>query len=782
MIALGIAANTAMFSVVRAVLLKPLPYHEPDQLVLISEGATPARADELRQASHSYAEVGTFAGGFEDLTLSGAGQPEQLKGARVSANFLGVLGLTPSAGRGFISTEDQPEAAPVAMISAELWRRRFAADPGVIGRTAIIGGAPTMIVGVLPSGFQFPLAGADVWLTRPAEWSVLQPKARPLSPFLSLFGRLKPGISISQATAELALLNQRYAGDHAGMLDAKPDAPEIVIPLKESLVSDIRPKLWMLFGAVGFVLLIVCANVGGLLLARAASRAREFAVRAAIGAGRYRIIGQLLAENVLLASLGGALGIVLAAASLRAIRSTTFIDLPRAGEVRLDGMVFCFGAALALITGLLFGLMPALAASTPDIAGVLRGSGEGKITSRSQPMYLLGSRGLLVVGQVALSVVLLIGATLLIESLGRLYRVDPGFQPAGVLTMKIALPQARYDTEQKRAAFYQRLVERARSLPGVSGAALATTLPMSDGWMGTTLEVTGGPEVQLNERPIAIIESITPDYLQTLAIPLRRGRDFTVRDNLTSIPVAIINESAARIFWSDYPAGINPLGQHVVIGNNWAPMEIVGIAADVHQTGKDSDPKPAIYVPCLQKPPNSAALAVRTTGDPLSFANAIRGQVLMIDPDQPVSEISMMQTIVDDSEGQRRVMMRLLATFAAVATILALVGLYGVISYSVAQRTKEIGIRRALGAQNVTVLSLVIRQVLGLALVGILLGMVGALVLTRLLSDLLFQVSATDATTFCGIGVLFVFVALVATWMPARRATEVDPVTALRMG
>ncbi len=781
-IALGIGANTAMFSVIRAVLLKPLPYHEPDRVVLVTDGATPVRAEELMSASRSYSEIGAYAGGFEDLSLSGVGQPEVLKGARVSANFLDILGVSPLQGRSFLAEEDKPGAAPVAMISAELWRRRFGRNPAIIGKTATLAGAPTTIVGVLPPAFQFPMSGTNVWLTRPAEWSVLAPKSRPLSPFLSIFGRLKPQVNLQQASAELAVLDRQYATVHPEMLDAKPDTPDVVRSLQDDLVSDVRPKLWMLFGVVGFVLLIVCANIGSLLLARATSRGQEFSVRAAIGAGRGRIVGQLLAESILLASLGGALGILLAGFGLTAIRSVTFVDLPRAGEIRMDAMVLAFGVALTLMAGVVFGLAPSLAASRPDLAIVLRGSGEGTLASRSRPFARIGTRGLLVVGQVALSTILLIAATLLIESLAHLYRVDPGFQPARLLTMKVALSPTRYDSDQKRAAFYEQLVQRTESLPGVRSAAVTLTLPMADEWMGTTLDLAGRPPRKLNERPIAIFQNITPEFFRTLEIPLKRGRAFASYDVAGAVPVVVINESLARLFWPEYPGGPDPIGQRLLIGNDPRPQEIVGISSDIHQAGKDADPRPGIYLPCLQKPPQSAMFIVRTNGDPLSFANAVRNQVLTIDADQPVSDISTMEDVVDASEGQLRLMMRLLGTFAGAATLLTVIGLYGVISYSVVQRTKEIGIRRALGAPRGNILSLVARQVVTLALAGVVLGLGGAFALTRLLKDLLFQISATDPATFVGISILFVCVALAAGYIPARRAAGVDPLAALRIG
>jgi len=779
--ALGIGANTAMFSVIRAVLLKPLAYYEPDKVVVATEGATPVRFEEVKAGSRSYSEIGAFTG-FEDLALSGVGQPEVLKGVRVSAGFLRILGVSPLQGRSFLEEEDKPGATMVAMISAELWRRLFDRDAAIIGKTVTLAGMRTTIVGVLPPAFQFPSAGVDVWLTRPSEWSVLQPKSRPLSPFLTVFGRLKPGVDVRQASAEQAVLNRQYATAHPGMLDAKPESAEVVRALKEELVSDVRAKLWLLFGAVGFVLLIVCANIGSLLLARTTSRAREFAVRVAIGAGRGRIIGQLLTESTVLALLGGALGIGLAAGSVRAIRSMTFVDLPRAGEVRMDAMVFGFGAALALLTGLAFGLVPSLATSRPDLAAILKGSGEGMIATRSKIVARLGARRLLVVGQMALSTVLLIGATLLIESLAHVYRVDPGFQPAGLLTMKIALPSARYDSEHKKAEFFEQLVEHAESLPGVESAAVTLTLPMADQWMGTTLQVIGRAPQELNERPIAIFQTITPGYFHTLEIGLKRGREFTVHDNAGAVPVAIISESLARVFWPEYPSGPDPIGQHVLIGNDPQPSEIVGIASDVHQTGKDTDPRPGVYLPCLQKPPGSAMLAVRTNRDPRSLANAVRSQVLAIDRDQPVSGVSTMDDVVEASEGQLRLMMRLLGTFAVAATLLTVIGLYGVISYSVVQRTKEIGIRRALGAPRGNILSLVARQVVSLALAGVVLGVGGAFALTRLMQDLLFQVSTTDPATFVGIPLLFVLVALGASYIPARRAAGTDPLAALRIG
>jgi len=778
-LSLGIGANTAIFSVVHAVLLKPLGYHDPDRVVLVTEGATPVRFEELLAASRSYTEIGSFAGP-EDMALSRVAEPRVLKSARVSANFLRILEVSPLVGRSFLPEEDKPGAPEVAMISAELWREQFQGDRSIAGRTVTLAGMPRTIIGVLPAGFQFPFSGTDMWVTRPSEWSVIPPQGRPLSPTLSVFGRLKPQVAIQQATAELAVLDRQYAAAHPGMLDAKPDSPETVRPFKDQLVSDVRSELWMLFGAVGFVLLIVCANIASLLLARAASRSREFAVRAAIGAGRGRIIGQLLAESILLASMGGALGIGLAAWSLSAIRRMIFVDLPRAGEIHMDATVLGFAVALSVGTGLLFGLVPSMAASRQDLASVLRGSGEAASIVGAGHMRRFGPRGLLVAGQVALSIVLLIGAALLIESLARVYRVDPGFQTSHLLTMNIALPSARYDTDEKKAAFYEELVEHAESVPGVRSAAVTLNLPMTDGWVGQPVQSAGTPPLRLNQRPIGVTQDITPEYFRTLAIALKRGREFTAHDNARSAPVAIVNENLARLFWPQYPAGANPIGQHILIGSNTQPVEIVGIAANVRQYGRDDNPKPEVYLPCAQKPPLSAMLAVRTNGNPLSFANAVRGQVLAIDRDQPVSAVASMDDLVEASEGQLRLMMTLLGTFAGAAALLAVIGLYGLISYSVVHRTREIGIRRALGAQRSDILSLVAGEIVRLTLTGVVLGIAGAFAMTRLLKDLLFQVRATDPATFVGISILFVLVGVSASCIPARRAAKVDPMVALR--
>lgn len=777
-IALGIGANTAMFSVIRAVLLKPLEYREPDRIVLIADGATPVRAEEIVATSRSYTEVGTFANGLEDMALSGSGEPEVLKVARVSANFLRILGVGPLRGRGFLPEEDQPGAPPVTLISAGLWQRRFGSDPSIVGRTITLAGVPYTVVGVLPASFRFPIA--DAWVTRPAEWSVISAQSRPLSPILSIFGRLKPNVSLQQANAELGVLNRQYADAHPTMLDVRPDSPDVVQPLREQIVADVRPKLWMLFGAVGFVLLIVCANIASLLLARATVRAREFAVRGAIGAGRLRILSQLLAESLLLAILGGSLGITLAALAVSGIRSMTFVDLPRAGEIRIDAFVLGFGAFLALLTGVAFGLAPALSASRPDLARILRGSGEADGAAGSKLSRRVSSRGVLVVGQVALSIVLLIGATLLIRSLARVYRVDPGFQTTGLLTARIALSPTRYDTDQKKSAFYRELVERIQSLPGVRAATVSLTLPMTDTWMGSPVQRAGAAPVALNQRPISIIQDISPAYFRTLGIALERGREFTEHDSAGSLPIVVVNENMARIFWPQYPHGPDPVGQHILIGVDPHPLEIVGVTANVRQYGRDDDPRAEVYLPCDQKPPQSAMLAVRTSGDPLSFANSVRAQVLAIDRDQPLSTISTMDDMVSDSEGQLRLMMKLLGAFAGTASILAVLGLYGVISYSVVQRTKEIGIRRALGARPADILSLVLKQALVLSLAGATIGAAASLVVTRLLQDLLFQVSPTDPVTFAGVSIAFIVVGLAASLVPARRAAAIEPLIAIR--
>jgi putative ABC transport system permease protein len=780
-LALGVGGTTAMFTVIRAVLLKPLTYRNPDELVRITGGATPTRFEEMKASTHFFSAIGAF-GGNESLTLAGGSEAEVVSGIRVSGNFLQILGANPILGRSFLPSEDSPGGAPVVMISSELWLRRFHGDPQIGGKTVALSAVSYTVIGVLPPHFQFPSPGIDVWMTMPAEWPMMPAKSRVLSPFLTLFGRLRPGVNSQQANAELAVVHRQYAMAHPAMLDAKPKSPVEVTPMKEQLVAGVRTMLWMLFGAVSFVLLIACANVASLLLARATARSREFAVRGALGAARGRLIGQLLAESVLLSSIGGVAGVLLAAVSLRAIPTMTAFDLPRASEIRLDWMVLGFAAAVSVGTGLLFGLAPSLSTSQPDLMGVLRSSGEA--ASRRAPRRILArvnGRGLLVVGQIALSVVLLIGAALLMESVAKLRSVDVGFNPANLLTLRISLPLSRYGTDEKKTRFFQDLMRQIGATPGVRSATAAMFLPMT-GYIGSPIQDAGKPPLRLNERPIATLLIVMPDYFRTLNIPLRRGREFTDHDAVGSQGVAIIDETTARRFWPAYPAGLDPVGQHLLIGGvNAQPVQIIGIAGSVHQNLENTAWAETVYVSFLPSPPPFAMLAIRTEGDPLRFVKGVREQVRGLDRDQPISAIRTMDNLLDEEVGQRRLIVTLLGSFAGVALLLAVIGIYGVISYSVTQRVQELGIRRALGAGQGDILRMVIGQGLGLTLAGIAVGIGGALALTRVMGSLLFRVSATDPVTFVGIGVLFVLVALAATYIPARRATRVDPMAALRV-
>jgi putative ABC transport system permease protein len=793
-LAMGIGGNTALFTVIRAVLLKPLEYRDPDRLVRVSVNL-PNRPDgelalsldrlqEIRETVRSFSEFGAF-GRPENMALSGSGEPEALKVARVSANFLSILGVEPILGRSFLPEEDTRGGRPVALIGAGLWKRRFGGDPMIAGKTATLETTPYTIIGVLPAGFSFPFAGADVWVTRPSEWSALPSRYWSYVPILTGFARLKAQGSQEQARAELDVLLHQYTAAHQEWRAMYPGASMRVVLLRDQMVANVRPMLWMLFGAVGFVLLIACANVASLLLARAASRSREFAVRAALGAARGRLIWQLLVESLMLATLGGALGVLLAAWGLRVIAAASALPLPRAGGIRLDGMVLAFTVAISVATGVLFGLFPSLAASRPDLADVLRESGaaagRGSFTRRGG--LGVSARSLLVVGQVGLSIVLLIGAALLIQSFARLHSVNPGFQPANLLTMKIALPIARYDTDQKRAAFFESLVRRVEAAPGVRAVTVVFKLPTTTR-LGTDIHIAGRPDSD-SEPQIVQLQSITPGYLRTLGIALKRGRELTARDNTSgSPPVVMINEGLARRFWPDYPRGQDPVGQRVSTGFDKAIgwMEIVGIMADVHDQGLALDAEQTVYLPTAVHPPQVAYLAARTEGDPRRFVNTVRSQVLAVDGDQPVSDVRTMDEVIDASIGQRRLTMLLLGSFAGVALLLAMVGIYGVIAYSVAQRTREVGIRRALGAQHGDILRLVLGQGLGLSLAGVAIGIGGAFALTRVMKGFLFQVSATDPTTIVGVALLFVVVALVASYIPARRATRIDPMAALRVG
>jgi putative ABC transport system permease protein len=788
-LALGIGGNSAMFTVIRGALLKPLPYRDPDRLVRLSAddaqanakdvGFNQIRYDELSTTAQSFSEIGVFFTAREDMTLAGSGEPESvpesIKAARVSASFLRVLGIRPAMGRGFLPEEDAPGGRAVLMISAELWQRRFSADPLIVGKVVTLNSMPNTIVGVLPAGFAFPQAGMDAWVTRPSEYSGVPPYTWRSNGYLVGFARLKPGVSLEQARAELDVLSRQYGIAHP----TESRSTLRIALLRDQLVANVRVMLWMLFGAVGFVLLIACANVASLLLARATSRSREFAVRAALGAPRGRLIGQLLTESLLLAGVGGLIGIALARWAVEALLRADALNLPRVGEMRLDPLVLGFTTGLSIVSGVLFGLFPSLNASRPDLADALRASGEASASPAQKSARIISARGLLVVAQVALSVILLIGASLLLESFAHLTGVDPGFRPANLLTMQIALPLSRYDGRKQRA-FFEELIERVQAVPGVGGVTVTRTLPMT-ARIATAIAIVELPAVELKDRPQAQMQTITPGYFQTLGIALRRGRPFNDADRPESsgIPL-IVNESLVRRFWPAYPHGQDPIGQHILIGSGKKGCEIVGIVADVHERGLDTNAMPELYLPLADNPVQTGALVVRTNGDPHRFVNSVRAQVLAIDPDQAVSNVRTMDEMIERSLGQRRLVLVLLGSFAATALLLAVIGIYGVVSYSVVQRTKEMGIRRALGAQPGDILRLVLGQSLGLALGGVAIGVGGAFALTHVMTSLLFHVSPTDPLSFAGIALVFLAVAAVAGYIPARRATRIEPLAALR--
>ena len=792
-LALGIGANAAMFSVIRAVLLKPLQYRDPDRLVRLvlavprrnvpDQAFNEVRFEEMQSASHSFSKLGAF-GPLENLTLSGSGEPEVVNAGRVSANFLNILGVEPVLGRSFLPDEDRHGGPAAAMISSELWRRRFNGDPQVVGKSTALDEVSYTIIGVLPAGFAFPVADIDIWVTRPSEWSALPSGAWRTVGLLKGFARLNPLVNLEQARAEMSVLQKRYALAHPNPVDADPSVTMGVVPLRDQLVSNVRPMLWMLFGAVGFLLLIACANVASLSLARATSRSREFAVRAAIGATRRRLVGQLLAESLLLAVAGGAGGVLLEKWSLHAIVRMDALNLPRAAEIRLDGVVLGFALVVSIATGILFGLFPSLSVSRPNIAGILR---EGIGAAGRGAWRFLSSRAALVVGQVALSTVLLIGAALLLKSFARLHSVDPGFRPSNLLTLRIALPRAKYDTDAKKKAFFQELMRRVTAVPGVQSATAALSLPTKNSLYTNIMKVEG---VDLADKDFGLpdmqLQSVTPSYFQTLGIPLQRGREFTAGDNAPGAPpVVMINESLARLFWPNYPTGRDPIGRHIWEGADKAigELEIVGVVGDVHERGLTSEPRPEFYVPLIVHPPQRAYLAARTQGaDPLGLANTIRNEVLAIDRDQAVSDVHTMEEVIEESVGQRRLTMVLVGLFASVALLLSVVGIYGLVAYSVALRTQEVGIRRALGAQTGDILRLVLSQGLALAISGVALGLIGTFALTRVMKEFLFQISATDPPTFVGVALLFVLVVLAASFIPARRAARGDPLLALRVG
>ena len=782
-LALGIGANTAIFTVTDALLLRPLPFRNPDRLVHIStmdtknSGATGClsfpRFTMMDEQSRSFSALAAFTN--ETFNLTNQGEAEQLAAARVSWRFFDVLGVRLERGRGFVEEEDRPGGKSVVVISRALWKRRFGGQPGIIGRPITLDSKVYTVVGMTPEWFRFAFLGntVDVWSTRVDALNLTTPQQITAGAcYLNAVARLRPGVGIEQARAEMEVLNRQYRQNNPRAADADPNLAMQVSSLREQLVGNFRPALLILFGAVSLVLLIACANVASLLLARATGRRREFAVRTALGASRSSLLGQLLVESTFLALSGGALGIGVSVWAVSYLSRATGGNLPRIEEIAgIDLHILCFTVAVSLLTGVLFGLSPALQLSRADIQGMLREEGRGAIGGRGRGSL----RNILVVGQVALSIVLLVGAGLLIRSFIRLETLRPGFEPRGILTMNLTLPPAKYGTPRQMIAFYEQLLAHVAVLPGVRAMAAASALPVNPTRFSPVL-VEGQPAVPLAQRPVLVIQTFTHSYLDAMKIPLLRGRTFTEHDEIDSPPVVIVNQSFVRKF---FPAEY-PIGKHVLVGRRTAPAEIVGVIGDVRNVSLSAEPQAEILLPYAQLAWASMNLIIRAEGAPQSLINSVRREIAAVDPDQPVTAVQTMEDVLDAARAQPRLIMELLGIFSGSALVLAIVGLYGTISYSVSQRTQELGVRAALGASRADILALVIRQGAGLTLAGIATGVAAAFALTRLMATLVYEVSTTDAFAFVASPLLFLLCGLIASSVPAIRATRVDAAEALR--
>ncbi|HWP42569.1 MAG TPA: ABC transporter permease [Blastocatellia bacterium] len=771
MLALGIGANTAIFSVVNAVLLRPLDYEDPDRLVTVLENnwqkgwtrfaVAPGNFAAWREQNQVFEQMAAFTG--SSFTLVGEGEPEQLPGTRASANLFALLGVKPALGRDFLPEEDHPGGERVVIVSHRLWQRRFGADPGLVGKPLTLNGQSYTVVGVMPAGFLFPNPRTELWV--PVAFSAGDLGNRGGHDYVAI-ARLKPGVTLEQAQTEMsaiaARLEEQYPETNAAW-GAR------VTLLVEEVVGDVRPALLALVCAVAFVLLIACANVANLLLARAAARQKEVAIRAALGSSRSRLLRQLLTESVLLSLLGGAFGMLLAAWGVDALVSLGPANIPRLSQVGIDGRVLGFAFLISLATGIIFGLAPALQASQTDLSESLKEGGRSSSAGAGSQRL----RRLLVVAEVALALALLVGAGLMIKSFVRLSEVETGFDSQNVLTAQITLPQSRYDDRQQQAAFFRQVLARIEALPGVESVGAASPLPFTGDRLYSFI-VEGHPT---DNVPSANYYAVSPDYFVTMGIPLLKGRFFTEADMAESPRVAIINETMARRYFPDE----DPIGKRMNITNGPEVMrEIVGVVGDVKQYGLDTQSPAQMYEPYLQRPYPGMTLVVRAASEPAGLIDAVRREVLAVDKEQPIARAQTMEEIIAKSVAPRRFSVILLAAFAAVALTLAAVGIYGVMSYLISQRTHEIGVRMALGAGRRDVLRLVVGQGMRLALLGVGIGLLAAFALTRLMESLLFGVSATDPLTYIVVALLLATSALLACYVPARRATKVDPLLALR--
>ena len=769
-LAFGIGATSAIFSVVNGVVLRPLPYPRADRIVNVFEvvpnygrfSVAPANFLDWRQQNAVFQQIAAYIGGNDTLMV--ADGPERINRALVSWNTFELLGIAPAIGRGFRAEEDAPKQNNVIVLSHGMWQRRFGGDPNVLGRSINVSGDPVTIVGVMPAGFYFPSRTTEFW--RPVAFNPAN--ATRGGHFIGVIARLKDGVSLEQASADMKGIAERLARQYPN--NSRDESAEVV-RLHDLIVGPIKPMLITLLAAVAAVVLIACANVANLMLVRASVREKELAIRAAMGAGRGRLVLQMLAESLVLALIGGAAGLLLAYLAIPSIQTLSAGSIPRVADVAVDRTVLGFAFVITIATGFLFGLAPAWQASRGGVGAVLKEGGRGSTGGRGHRL-----RSVLLVAEVALSLILLVGASLLLRSFARLTNVDPGFKPEHVLSFSVSLPQTTYPGDQPRMQFFNRLLEKLQGMPGVSAAGMVQTVPIrSDYVLSFTIE---GRPSEPGKEPSANYRAISPGYLAALSIPVLRGRGIAAADDAPTAPmVAVIDEAFAEKHFSNE----DPIGRGIDIGNGSDGFyRIVGIVGNVHHEGLDAVPRPTMYTPFAHDLFGTMTMMVKTAGDPADFASTARQAVREIDASLPAFAIAPLRDVVTESVAQRRFSMLLIGVFALVALFLAAVGLYGVVAYAVSQRTQEIGLRMAIGAQRGDVLRLVLGGGMKLALLGVVLGVAGALALSEYVASMLFEVTRFDVASYAGTAAMLLVISALACYVPARRAMRVDPLVALR--